>query len=384
MLKMKPWTLGLCGLGLVSLAGVANAEEKLNAVQALTPTAISGYVDTSAIWLFGTGNTLYGRSFDGSAKQDGFNLDVVKVQIDGPPLQDGQWSASYGVGLLFGPDANTLASTSALAPGTAGTSDFAIKNAYVSLRAPVGNGLDLKVGVWDTLIGYEVFEAGNNPNFSRSFGFYLEPVIHTGIQASYKFCDVLSIAGGVADSGNINTINARPSVESLKSYLGSITLTAPEGAGFLKRATLVGGVVDAGVTPGQDVVNYYIGGTLPLPIPGLSLGAAYDYRANGLFDGSYENAVAGYLLWQATEKLKVNGRVDYGTGSNGAYGVAVAPGADNVKLLSTVVTLDYGLWANVISRAEFRWDHSVSGQPLFLDGSEKDACSLALNVIYKF
>lgn len=382
MLKMKPWTLGLCGLGLVSLAGLASAEEKPNAVQALTATSISGYVDTSAIWLFGTGNTLYGRSYDGSSKQDGFNLDVVKLQIDGPPLQDGQWSASYAVGLLFGPDANALASTSSGILDS--TSDFAIKNAYVSLRAPVGNGLDFKIGVWDTLIGYEVFEAGNNPNFSRSYGFYLEPVIHTGLLASYKFNDVLSIAGGVADSGNVNTINARSSVESLKTYLGSFTVTAPESAGFLKGAALVGGVVDSGISSGEDIVNYYIGGTLPLPITGLSLGAAYDYRANGLFSGSYENAIAGYVLWQATEKLKVNTRLDYGTGSNGAYGVTTTPDADNVKLLSTVLTLDYSLWANVISRAEFRWDHSASGQPLFLDGSEKDAFSLALNVIYKF
>jgi hypothetical protein len=75
------------------------------------------------------------------------------------------------------------------------------------------------------------------------------------------------------------------------------------------------------------------------------VGVAYDYRANGLSDGSYENALAGYLLWQAASKLKLNGRVDYATGSDGAYGVTVAPGKDNVRLLSGVATVDYALWA---------------------------------------
>ena len=32
---------------------------------------------------------------------------------------------------------------------------LAIRQAYMTLRTPVGNGIDWKVGVWDTIIGYE-------------------------------------------------------------------------------------------------------------------------------------------------------------------------------------------------------------------------------------
>ena len=53
--------------------------------------------------------------------------------------------------------------------------DFAIKQAYVALRAPVGNGLDFKVGVFDSIMGYESTEAINNPNFTRSWGHTFEP-----------------------------------------------------------------------------------------------------------------------------------------------------------------------------------------------------------------
>src|SRR5436189_74782 len=76
-------------------------------------------------------------------------------------------------------------------------------------RAPVGNGLDIKLGVWDTLVGYEVFESPNNPNFSRSYGYFIEPTHHTGVLLSYHVTDWLSVSGGVANgwTGPVNDKN---------------------------------------------------------------------------------------------------------------------------------------------------------------------------------
>jgi hypothetical protein len=406
--KLNPWTVGLAAAGVVSLASVASAEEAQHQVMtALSATTLSGYVDTSAIWGFGKGNNLVGRSFDQGAfqsgvataagvnKQDGFNLNVVKLQLS-KPLDEGQWSAGYTVGLLFGPDANVLSSGSALAPGTVGTSDFAVKDAYVALRAPIGTGLDLKIGTWTTVLGYEVTEAGDNPNYSRSYGFYLEPIVHTGILASYKVCEGFSISGGVADRGDFNNINSRSGIESLKTYVGQVVLTAPESFGFLKGATAYAAVCDGGVsspatTPGhasgsKDVVNFYAGATVPTPLEGLSVGVAFDYRASGVFDKSYENAIGGYAIYQATEKLKLATRTEYATSSGTGFGGTPTGNAQNVALLGNTVTLDYKLWENVISRLEFRWDHSMNGQRYFGSGvpDRRNTCSLALNVIYKF
>jgi hypothetical protein len=352
-------------------------------------TTLSGYVDTSAILKFGGGNGTVGRSFDGDAKQNGFNLDVVKLQLE-KPIDEGQWSAGYRVGLMFGPDANTLASTSG--GSLDATSDFAIKNAYVALRAPVGNGLDFKVGVWDTLVGYEVMEAGNNSNFSRSYGFYLEPVVHTGVLASYKVCDVVTVNAGVADPNNplvnANTINARTTVDSLLSYLGSVSVTAPESAGFLKGATLTGAVIDHGIAGEPDTIQYYVGGTMPTPLKGVMVGIGYDYRGNDEGQGissRYANALAGYLTWQATEKFKVAGRAEYASGTAGSFGATYpsAPGKSQ-EFFGLTTTLDYSLWANTITRLEFRWDHDLKGEGVFNDGTDVNCLSLALNVIYNF
>src|SRR4029078_12244947 len=103
---------------------------------------------------------------------------------------EGQWAAGYKADLVFGPDANYYSTT--LNGNGINTGDFAVKQAYVAMRAPVGNGLDFKMGVLDTVVGYEVFESPNNPNYSRSFGYALEPTHHTGLLASYHVADWMS------------------------------------------------------------------------------------------------------------------------------------------------------------------------------------------------
>src|SRR3974377_1378557 len=82
----------------------------------------------------------------------------------------------------------------------ASMADFAIRQAYVALRTPVGNGLDWKVGVFDSIIGYESVESPNNPNYTRSYGHSIEPQTETGILASYRIHDMISASAGVANT----------------------------------------------------------------------------------------------------------------------------------------------------------------------------------------
>src|SRR6266496_195227 len=145
-MKFNQWTLALAAGGVVSLGSIAQAEEKpmSQVLTAVSSTTLSGYVDTSAIWKFGTGNAnLPGRAFDGAGsnnKLDGFNLNVVELQLE-KPLSEDQWAAGYRVQLLLGPDANGY-NISPFGGGSSAGGDFSLKDAYVALRVPVGNGLD--------------------------------------------------------------------------------------------------------------------------------------------------------------------------------------------------------------------------------------------------
>jgi len=404
-MKHNQWTLALAAVGVVSLGSIALAEEAQHPVMsAIQGTTLSGYVDTSAIWKFGTGEKLVGRSYDGAAKQDGFNLNAIKLTLE-KPLDEGQWSAGYKVDLLFGPDANTYNTTSS---GVA-NSDFAIKQAYVNLRAPIGNGLDFQMGVFDTVIGYEVFDSYANPNYSRSYGFAIEPTTHTGLLASYRLTDWAKFSAGIADTV-VSTINARAintgtgaQNESQKTYMALLELTAPESLGFLKDAKVFGGVVD-----GLDNVgfghwtSFYAGTSIPTPITGLSFGAAYDYRASSAIttaNSTYANATAVYLKYQMNDKLSFANRAEYASGTaspfaswgggNAMSQVKANGDADGgQELFGETFTIDYRPWGpNVITRAEFRWDHDLrGGVGAFGGGTEgdKNALSLALNVIYRF
>ena len=415
-MNVNKWTLGLAAAGVIGFGAIAQAEEASEHVMsAVSGTQISGYVSTSAQWMVGTGRgvagAFVGRSFvDNYQKQDGFNLDVIDLTVS-KSLDEGEWAAGYKAELWFGPDANAFGANSAVGAGNA--SDLAIRQAYVELRAPVGNGIDIKVGVFDTPLGYEVTNHDSNPNFGRSYGWGIEPTSHTGILASYKVADFLSVSAGVANNGLNNTINAKPAVESDKSYMAAMTLTAPSDWGFLSGASLTAGVLETTLSsvsgPGNfannaDVMNYYVGAAVPLPIEGWSVGAAYDYRGqsrDNTFNSSYANAVALYLSAKATDKLKVNLRADYSTatsasnvpfGGPGTYYATVGNDSNN-QLFAVTTTLDYSLWANVISRLEIRWDHQLGGGVLDGNGgvdggvfgnNDKNAITVAANLIYKF
>src|SRR5262249_19342425 len=127
-------------------------------------------------------------------------------------------------------------------------SDFAIRQAYLMLRVPIGNGLDWKVGVFDSIIGYESVEGPANPNYTRSFGRTIEPQTHTGILGSYRFCEFFAASVGIANTKGPG-INSRAfgedgKAESSKTYMASFLITAPESMGFLANSTLEAGVVN--------------------------------------------------------------------------------------------------------------------------------------------
>jgi hypothetical protein len=422
-MKVNQWTVSLAALGLISIPAASWADEndKMNQVwTALSSTTIKGNVSTSMHWDLGTGNGSVPTYAFNKGKQDGFNLNVAKITLE-KPLDEAQWAAGYTVDLIYGPDATAFA-TSLDSAGDA--SSAGLKQAYVALRAPVGNGLDFKVGVWDTIIGYESFDAGNNPNYSRSYGYTVEPTTHTGVLMSYQVNKGVSLSAGIANTHGpaINERANPPKAESYKTYMASVALTAPDEWGFIAGSSLYGGFINGFNTgAGASQVNYYVGTTINTPIKNLRVGAAYDYVGQGSAAGNgYANVFGGYLSFQATEKLSIHGRAEYGWtdtmllggfrsydfDEDGTPDATAAPGAGNHEIFALTGTLQYDLWQNVLSRIEFRWDHQAGdnaahgfGNDVIDDAGTPDDTtddsltrfahkrnhfSITANVIYKF
>jgi len=377
-MKINKWTLGLAAVGAISLGSVAQAEEAKEAVKtALSSTVLSGYVSGSVWYNPGSGvarnaGIPFNTASGAQTKANNINLDVVDLKLE-KALGEGQWAAGYAAELWFGPDANFLGTAS-----NGKSADLAIKQAYVNLRIPVGNGIETKLGVFDTPIGYETPNSGSNPNYTRSYGWAIEPTTYTGILASYRLCDWMSATAGIANSHAAQINSNAGAAESQKTYIGAITLTAPKSAGALQGATLTAGVVDGRANAaGPDLTSIYVGASVPLPVTGLSLGLAYDL-AHTKVKGDDSAAYALYLSYQASKKLTLALREDWGTHVAGVAGKG--------DLLGSTLTADYALWANVITRLEYRWDHSIDGSKSLgvAPAASRNAQLLALNVIYKF
>jgi hypothetical protein len=424
-MKFNKWTLGLAAVGVISLASAARADEKMNSLQtALSNTTISGYVSASFNWAMTPGD--YQNSpagfipFQGENKENGFNLDVVKLSI-AKPQDESPWASGYQVDLLFGPDAVGYNP----AVNGYGGQDFTIKQAYIALRTPIGNGIDWKVGVFDSIIGYEVFDAGSNPNYTRSWGYAVEPTELTGVLASYKINDEWSVSAGIANT-LMSGINQRAwnyyydynykTQDWNKAYLGSVTFTAPSSWGWAAGSSLYFGIEygfngtgydygSAGYYADGDQVNYYAGTTLNTPWKQLTVGVAFDYVHNFLGGGEdvtsrWHNDVAVlgfYGTYKATDKLSFSGRAEYIHGQYSEdYTTVVTGGAIgdphisySSEAMELTGTVEYDLWVNVISRLELRWDRVGSlNTPRAIFGNEddfnKDAVGLYANVIYKF
>jgi hypothetical protein len=395
-MNCSKWTLALISAGCVSLPAIAGADEAVKTTPSLltglSATTLSGYVDTSMHWNPGTGNAnlpIYtANGAPGGVKADGFNLNAVEVTLSKPAMGDG-WSAGYNSTLVFGPDA--LAYNTSFGSTY---SDFALKDTYVDLHAPIGpNGLGVKIGTFSTILGYEVFETGNNPNYTRSYGYAMEPTALTGVLGTYVLCPEVTLNGGIANtwSPGINTRNFLSSAggdgnhtESFKTYMGSVVFTAPERSGFLTGSTL-----SLGFTTGYDaiidenVTSYYAGSTINTPLKNLKAGVSFDLL--DVAQASGENwAVGTYLLYGVTEKLSLNARAEY-LRSRGDEKFLLTP----EEVMELTFTASYDLWKNVLTRLEVRWDHDLTndgfyGGDTFGAGTEDNAVVVAANIIYKF
>jgi Putative beta-barrel porin-2, OmpL-like. bbp2 len=384
-MKFNKWTVGLAAVGVVSLASAARGDEKMSMVNtALSNTTLSGYVDTAATWRPGTDQGAAGGphipAYFGSGN-DGFSLNAVDIAIDHPE-DSSPWAAGYHVELMIG----------AFPVGAGG-----IRQAYMTLHTPVGNGLDWKVGMFDTIVGYESNSDPLNPNYTRSYGYSIEPTTHTGVLATYTVNDMVSVSAGVANTSNATGVGGNiagpvptTTYESQKTYMGSVAFTAPDSAGWAKGATLTLAVVNGtdSVAGGGSSSSWYAGMSVPTPLTALKVGACFDYLDVRSLGGSEWN-VALYSSFQATDKLSLNARAEY-FDQNDITGLYSALGAHN-SAEEVTLTAQYALWENVLSRVEVRWDHVDHGPVFGSDGTpagsfpdKNNDFLLALNLIYQF
>jgi len=346
-MKMNKWTMALAAAGVVSLSSVAQAQEAAAGANALAAsTTLSGYVSTS-------------YTLDETIANDSFNLDVVDLKF-ASAQGAGEYATGYTVEMWVGPNSSNLGTAAAADGG----GDVELYQANIDLRVPFGNGLDLKIGQFGTVVGAETYNYTENAFYTRSRAFNNDqPTHHTGVLGSYQLSDAASLSVGLVNDTHTSVTNAD---EGGTAYLVSLSYTLPDSTGFLGGTELTYARIDSAGGDSDEQDNQYVGASIPLPVEGLSYNLAYDLVSYE--SGADTTLIGHYLSYAASDTMTVNLRYETGNINTGG-------GATNVDGIQDIsVGIDYQMWENVISRVEY----------IKSDDDTSDSEKLVFNVIYSF
>jgi hypothetical protein len=236
----------VASLSLADSAPEASAQDTKKMVQnnfvetAQKGIKLSGYVDAGYAYNFtgsannnGVGQSqVNGRFGSDTAQRGDFNLYAVKIALEKALTSENKAQAGFRTDVMIGEDASYFINRTAGATSNTNnnSNSLFLEQAYVSIRAPVGNGWDFKVGKFVSILGYEVMERPANMNTTFGLLFNVMPLYYTGVLSSYKFDDYLDGKLGVVNGSNSdNNTTTDPNVGDGVALLAALNVTAPGG-----------------------------------------------------------------------------------------------------------------------------------------------------------
>jgi hypothetical protein len=197
---------------------------------------LSGYVDAGYSYNFtgassGTDNVAGRFGSDTAAKGD-FNLYAVKIALEKALTSENTAQAGFRADVMIGEDANYLDTRTSGQDGfnnDQNSNALFLEQAYVAIRAPVGNGWDFKVGKFVSILGYEVVERPANMNVTYGLLWQQFPLFYTGVLSSYKFDEYLDGKLGVVNGSNTDNNTTTGGNSDGCAVLAALNVTAPGG-----------------------------------------------------------------------------------------------------------------------------------------------------------
>jgi len=231
----------VASLSLADSAPEASAQDTKKMVQnnfvetAQKGIKLSGYVDAGYSYNFtGSDNrsNVGTRLGSDTAQRGDFNLYAVKIALEKALTSENKAQAGFRADVMIGEDASYFVNRTAgqLANTENNSNSLFLEQAYVEIRAPVGNGWDFKVGKFVSILGYEVMERPANMNTTFGLLFNVMPLYYTGVLSSYKFDDYLDGKLGVVNGSNSdNNTTTNPNAGDGVALLAALNVTAPGG-----------------------------------------------------------------------------------------------------------------------------------------------------------
>lgn len=380
--------LGPGWLSLDSSVGLLDKQiqDGKSALENVLGIQISGFLDTSYTWSSnhpgsGNNNDISLRVFDIDYNDIVFNHFNLTLER---PEPEGGWGIGGKVVADFGRTAELLREATRWNAKFQTQPSAELREAYLTTTLPVGNGLQIKGGLFVTLLGTEIIPnpGAYNDNISRSylFGFAI-PFRHLGVLLSYPLHKTLTLtAGPVTGWDNPHDTNSVPSL------LGGITFTPTET--FSLNSSVVFGAEQDG-TSGPKRVAWANVATFT-PTDSLSIGLEYTYGFEQNATASLRNAtwqgVGTIISYNWTDRFSTAVRGEFFHDHDGVRlgGEPLGTRAD-VKVGEFTLTGAYKFTSQLLGRLELRQDFA-NGDVFFKGSSSADRnqTTLALQGIYTF
>jgi len=335
------------------------------------------------------------RVFD--VNSNSFRANVIQAAIDRQAKPGDSALDRFGFRVKFnaGQDADYMGGLN-LNP-FAGFQEF-----YVQYLAPVGRGLDLQIGQFNALVGYEQVGNPYSPNYSRSYLYMGQPFTTGGISATYEFNEqvVLSVRA-------ISFINAVQANTQHEPMVESLLMLFPSEKVRLMLYGLAGPRAGAPGTPGGTLLLG--GGYASWQFAAETwavIEAYYANQANSSLISSGKNArwqgVAAYLFHDFTKEWGVRlrgeifedqgglvmcqGTTAYQPKANVCFGATSTQAAPAVAqtLWEVTATLEYRPFSSLKTRLEYRYDKSNQNVFQLGDRATSYQPTLSFDVVYIF
>ncbi len=323
---------------------------------------VGGHITTSYLYNFnappnGAGGGQPLCQFN--CNQNEFKLDAAKIDIGKPAANPGE--AGFQLDLLYGQNADISRALSPTATGGSfGDDDFStfVQQAYVSYN---WDGVELKMGKFETLLGWEVLDSYKNYNVTHGILFtWAIPLYHTGIMAGGSLGENVGW-----NLGFVNGFNNPVETNDNKGVLGLISLTEDPFfvslSGYYGADALQGTMGDPGSADSQLILDLVATYT---PNDDLTfwLNADYGDQEDGGPTGGDADwwGIAVGTNVTLTEKLSFAVRGEYFSDEDDFRGIPDGLGApvfkDDFEAYSLTGTLKYALTDHLTVRGELRYD----------------------------
>ncbi|MBV8879341.1 MAG: porin, partial [Planctomycetaceae bacterium] len=343
---------------------------------ALKGTKFSGFVDAGYEFGF---NSLHASPTTNPGPADrlfdnrGHSFYLNSVQLNVERLADEKMIIGYHLELAAGHDVGIY--NGGLFPATGGVlgDQVGLQEGWVQILAPVGSGLDIRIGKMATLVGYEVLESKDDFNYSRGLLFsFIQPFTHTGIRASYNVNEMIS--GTIGFSNGLNALDGYSDFDHGKQFEAQVAIKPTKDA-LVSATILVGNETNPGGVFGSFSSNdkYYVFDIVAsFTMDKLTLGLNLDWSSiEGVLGAapgarSPMSGFAVYAKYSWTDAMASALRLEYMSDGEGRIftqqsGGATAVGTDTgsgSRLVEVTLTQEMKVAQQLILRVELRSDNS--------------------------